>query len=271
MSTVTATRADWAAWHESVENDRRGSYGSLAATALHWLEATPRRLPDLPGEWFVVEGQPVVKLDPGEQLVWPDGTVRSGIVRFDSIPLDHSVFPRWGEVTIEVGERASELIVRPRRPDNPARHTYGGTDTFPYDPRYVVTAGFEPLHGIESVTESVASRIRHRIRVAGIARFAIGDTVVRATIFHHKDGERYRLLFRDRTGGTTTYKASRSLNIDPDSGGSPHELELDFNRTWNLPCAYSPFWTCALPPVENSLPVRIEAGELAPGLRASEL
>lgn len=271
MSALTAAPAEWVRWHEQVEEDRAGEFGSLAASALHWLEPAPRRPPELPGEWFVVEGRPVVKLDPGEELVWPDGSVSSGIVRFDGIPLDHSVFPRWRNIVIEVGERASELIVRPRRPDNSARLAYQGTDTFPYDPEFVVTAEFEPRTGIESVTESVASRIRHRIRVAGIARFEVGGAVVRATIFHHKDGVNFRLLFRDRTGGITTYRASRNLIIDPQSGNSPYELVLDFNRTWNLPCAYSPYWTCALPPAENSLPVRVEAGELAPGLSAKRL
>ena len=40
---------------------------------------------------------------------------------------------------------------------------------------------------------------------------------------------------------------------------------LDFNRATNLPCAYTQFATCPLPPAENRLPVAVEAGEQIPG------
>ncbi|WUJ07347.1 DUF1684 domain-containing protein [Actinoplanes sp. NBC_00393] len=39
---------------------------------------------------------------------------------------------------------------------------------------------------------------------------------------------------------------------------------LDFNRATNLPCAYTEFATCPLPPAGNRLPVAIEAGEQKP-------
>jgi uncharacterized protein (DUF1684 family) len=36
---------------------------------------------------------------------------------------------------------------------------------------------------------------------------------------------------------------------------------LDFNKAYNPPCAFTPYATCPLPPQENRLAVRIEAGE----------
>jgi uncharacterized protein (DUF1684 family) len=36
---------------------------------------------------------------------------------------------------------------------------------------------------------------------------------------------------------------------------------LDFNKSYNPPCAFTPYATCPLPPQENRLAVRIEAGE----------
>lgn len=261
--TATSAVAAWRAWHEELEADRTAPHGSLAATALHWLDETPTRLDDLPGVWRLDGGVPVVELDDGDALILDDDP-RTGTVHFDGIPLDNSVLARWGEVAIEVGERAGELLVRPRRPDAAARAGYPGTETFDYDPAYVVTAAFEPSPGAEIETGSVIDKLRHQIRVAGIARFEIGGTAVTATVFHHKNGEDYRVLFRDQTGGELTYPASRNLIIDPASGSHDGELVLDFNRTWNLPCAYAPFWTCALPPPENTFPVRIEAGELRP-------
>jgi uncharacterized protein (DUF1684 family) len=42
------------------------------------------------------------------------------------------------------------------------------------------------------------------------------------------------------------------------SGG---QVVLDFNKAYNPPCAFTPYATCPLPPAENRLAVRIEAGE----------
>jgi uncharacterized protein (DUF1684 family) len=39
---------------------------------------------------------------------------------------------------------------------------------------------------------------------------------------------------------------------------------IDFNRATNLPCAYTDFATCPLPPVENRLTIAVEAGEKIP-------
>ena len=41
-------------------------------------------------------------------------------------------------------------------------------------------------------------------------------------------------------------------------------VELDFNRAYNPPCAFTPFATCPLAPATNSLPLEMLAGELLP-------
>jgi hypothetical protein len=75
-------------------------------------------------------------------------------------------------------------------------------------------------------------------------------------------------LFTDATSGVTTYDACRSLrNASPAVDGSAW---LDFNRAVNLPCAYTVFATCPLPPAENRLPVGIEAGEKTPLSKAGD-
>ena len=64
------------------------------------------------------------------------------------------------------------------------------------------------------------------------------------------------------TSGVTTYAANRSLRVAaPDADG---KVILDFNRATNLPCAYTEFATCPLPPAANRLPVAVEAGEQIP-------
>lgn len=80
------------------------------------------------------------------------------------------------------------------------------------------------------------------------------------TVFRSHDS--LLALFTDQTSGHTTYAANRSLKIaEPGADGT---VRLDFNRAGNLPCAYTDYATCPLPPAENRLPVAIEAGEQIP-------
>jgi uncharacterized protein (DUF1684 family) len=65
-------------------------------------------------------------------------------------------------------------------------------------------------------------------------------------------------LFRDQTSAKETYGAGRFLySALPQNG----QVVLDFNKAHNPPCAFTAYATCPLPPPENRLAVRIEAGE----------
>jgi len=74
-----------------------------------------------------------------------------------------------------------------------------------------------------------------------------------------EDEENFWFIFRDQTSGDETYPAARFLYTGrPDANG---KVTLDFNRAENPPCAFNPYATCPLPPPENRLQVRVEAGE----------
>ena len=81
-------------------------------------------------------------------------------------------------------------------------------------------------------------------------------------------GKRLAVWFKDPTNGSTTYRGYRSVTpklgaaaVDADGVIEDGEwIVLDFNFSYNPPCAYSSFTTCPLPPPENRLPVAIEAG-----------
>jgi hypothetical protein len=66
-------------------------------------------------------------------------------------------------------------------------------------------------------------------------------------------------IFRDQTAGKETYPSGRFLYTHLPRDG---KVELDFNKAENPPCAFTPYATCPLPPKQNVLAVRIEAGEL---------
>ena len=66
------------------------------------------------------------------------------------------------------------------------------------------------------------------------------------------------LIFKDETSGETTYGAGRYMYPKILDDGS---VDLNFNRAYNPPCAYTPYATCPLAPEQNFLKTAIEAGE----------
>jgi len=72
------------------------------------------------------------------------------------------------------------------------------------------------------------------------------------------DGDLF-IIFGDRTNGNQTYGGGRFLTVKkPDSKG---QTIIDFNRSYNPPCVFTPFATCPLPPLKNKLPIAVKAGE----------
>lgn len=65
--------------------------------------------------------------------------------------------------------------------------------------------------------------------------------------------------FTDLTNGHGSYHGGRylDLRIPPSNTAA---VVLDFNRAYNPSCAYSAGYACPIPPVENQLPLAIEAG-----------
>ena len=51
---------------------------------------------------------------------------------------------------------------------------------------------------------------------------------------------------------------ARFLDAEPPVNG---KVVLDFNQAINPPCAFTPFATCPLPPYQNRLKLKVEAGE----------
>jgi uncharacterized protein (DUF1684 family) len=104
--------------------------------------------------------------------------------------------------------------------------------------------------------------LQHVYDAPGRIRFRIEDRTLGLTAFNGHTPGSLMVLFTDATSGVTTYPANRALHID--APGPDGTVVLDFNRATNLPCAYTDFATCPLPPAENRLPVAIEAGEKIP-------
>jgi uncharacterized protein (DUF1684 family) len=254
--------ADWDAWHKKHQDRLAAPDGFLAITSINWLTETPARFPDAPGEWSADDSGVTVTLAPGEELTL-DGTRITGRHDFGRIPERGGVFPADAAGVYEVAKRGGNDILRPRHPDHPLRAGFQGTPAYAPDPRWSLRGRYRPFAEPRDVTVgSVVEGLQHVYAAPGAVEFEVDGQPFALTAFNGYTPGSLHILFTDATSGVTTYPANRSLQVAaPDSDGT---VVLDFNRATNLPCAYTEFATCPLPPAENRLPVAVEAGEQIP-------
>ena len=96
----------------------------------------------------------------------------------------------------------------------------------------------------------------------GELHFKIDDTDFKLDVFQNiepKAGyENYLFLpFTDLTSGNGSYGGGRYIDLFVTDGNS---LILDFNKSYNPSCAYNPNYSCPIPPEQNDLKIKIEAG-----------
>jgi uncharacterized protein (DUF1684 family) len=254
--------ADWDVWHKQHQDRLAAPDGFLAITSINWLTETSARFPDAPGEWTADDSGVTVELAPGEELTL-DGARIAGRHSFGRIPERGGVFPADAAGVYEVARRGGNDILRPRHPDAPLLARFRGTPAYTPDPRWVIRGRYRPFDEPRDVTVgSVVDGLRHVYAAPGVVDFEIAGQQLALTAFNGHAPGRLLILFTDATSGVTTYAANRALQVAaPDADGT---VILDSNRAANLPCAYTQFATCPLPPAGNRLPVAVEAGEQIP-------
>ena len=140
--------------------------------------------------------------------------------------------------------------------DHELRHDFDGLDYFPPNPTLVFRLPVQPGDEAE-VTVGTSDGAQRTYRRAGTVSFEVNGEPARLTLYATGHSG-YFVPFRDATSGAQSYGAGRYLDIEPNDDGT---VTVDFNYAYNPTCAYNEAYSCPLPPPENWLRVRIEAGE----------
>lgn len=163
-----------------------------------------------------------------------------------------------GSISFLVIKRGGKLGVRVKDSSSPVLKSFTGLKYFPVNPglhfqaKFIPDSKKVPILNVLGQTEMEES--------PGIAEFTY-----QGQQFHLRpvyEGDTLFFLFRDPTNKTETYQAGRMLNTPLPVNG---QVDLDFNRAYNPPCTFTPYATCPLPPKENTLTFRVEAGEMRYG------
>jgi uncharacterized protein (DUF1684 family) len=152
----------------------------------------------------------------------------------------------------------------PLEPEQRARFT--ALDYFPENPALAVEQALDtdgPGIGEHLTLATSDGQPKEFVR-AGRISLTIDGEVVKLAVFKDVERGRYFLPFRDGTAGVETYPVGRYLDPQARPDG---KLVVDFNYAYNPYCAYGEGWSCPIPPRENIIKARIEAGEKAFPLR----
>ena len=141
---------------------------------------------------------------------------------------------------------------------------FTGLEFYPINEKYIVKANFiRTPDEIPFSMPTTTSRLPEYVKY-GEAHFTLEGkdfvlTLFKSTQPYDEPGyDDYLFLpFTDLTSGDGSYGGGRYLDQRIPEGDT---LIIDFNKAYNPYCAYNARYSCPIPPKENDISVRIEAG-----------
>ncbi|MBT0608260.1 DUF1684 domain-containing protein [Aequorivita echinoideorum] len=141
---------------------------------------------------------------------------------------------------------------------------FKGLEFYPISEKYIVEAEFVRTPGEKPfLMQTTTSRKPEYVKY-GEAHFDINGQKLKLNLYksiepYDEPGyEDYLFLpFTDFTSGDGSYGGGRFIDLKIPEGET---IVIDFNTAYNPYCAYNHRYSCPIPPAENDLEVRIEAG-----------
>jgi uncharacterized protein (DUF1684 family) len=155
-------------------------------------------------------------------------------------------------------ERSGRHYVRLKDRESKILKEFTGIDRFPVDTKWRIEGHFELYDPQKTITVPNALGFETEEECYGIIVFEMNGKVHRLEPMGKPTGTLF-IVYGDETNGVETYGGGRFLTAGPPEPDG--KIIIDFNKSYNPPCAFTPYATCPLPHTYNILEARIEAGE----------
>ncbi|MBV9508580.1 MAG: DUF1684 domain-containing protein [Acidobacteriia bacterium] len=247
-------QSEIAKWRQEREAGLRSDGGWLTVAGLFWLHEGINNFGTAANNDIVLPAGPrsAGRFELHNRKV----TVTLGGSKRDLRP-DTEDVASVGRLSLYVIDRSGRYGIRMKDPESQFLRDFHGLDYFALKDEYRIAANFVvdrrkiPITNILGQTEPEDS--------PGYVQFTLrGHQYRLRPVSEDPTSQDLFFIFRDLTSGKETYGAGRFLEAAAPKDG---KVILDFNKAYNPPCAFTPYATCPLPPPENRLAVRIEAGE----------
>jgi hypothetical protein len=272
-----AYRAEVLKWRAEREARLTAEGGWLTVAGLFWLEdgdnrfgtdpagdivLPPGSAPQKAGSFELKDGRVVVALRP-EARATIGGKPASFVSTMRPDTAGAPDVLEMGALSMHVIRRGDRYGIRLKDRDAAARKAFTGLKWFEVKEDYRVEARWVEYPQPKPIKVPNVLGYSEAMPSPGYAEFTLGGKVVRVDgVLEDPRADELFFIVRDQTSGRETYGAGRFLYADLPKEG---KVLLDFNKAYNPPCAFTPYATCPLPPPQNWMPVRVEAGEMAYG------
>lgn len=135
---------------------------------------------------------------------------------------------------------------------------------FPVDLKFRVNAKLIVTKNEKEFKMKTSSEKEKNYIKYGEVHFNIKDKAYKLNVYQSLDlikQDNYKdylfIPFTDLTNGESSYGGGRYMDYRIPSGDT---LTIDFNQAYNPYCAYSTGYSCPIPPKENFLDLKVEAG-----------
>ena len=259
-------------WREQREARLKANGGWLTVAGLYWLKdgenrfgadpscevvLPPGSAPAVAGVIVFHDGKTTVKVEPGVTVTAGGKPVATMDLKDESTGSPDVL--TLGPLMMHVIKRGDRYAIRLKDMNSRFRKEFTGLHWFPIKESYRVTARWEPHDPPRQIAVPTILGTTEMMPSPGRAVFTInGQELKLDPVLEEPDSTELFIIFKDLTSGKETYPAGRFLYAETPTDGV---LVLDFNKAYNPPCAFTPYATCPLPPEQNRLPVRIDAGE----------
>jgi len=236
-------------------NEGENKFGSDAKNAV----VLPKdKAAALAGSFFLEQGHVRLAARPGTEIT-ADGKPVTMLDLKDDNDDSGPTMLKLGSLIINIVKRSERIGVRVKDSASRTRREFKGLEYYPIDAKWRLAARVEPYEPPKIIPiTNVLGMTDDEVSPGAIA-FEVDGKTYRIDPILEKGETDWFVMIADETTGRETYGAGRYLYISPpDASG---KVVLDFNKAYSPPCAFTNFATCPLPPKQNHLPFRIEAGE----------
>jgi uncharacterized protein (DUF1684 family) len=270
METIKEFEADVTKWREERTDWFRNNEKSwLGLAGLFWLKegnnsfgsdpkcnfVLPPTAPKKAGIFVFNKGEVTVKTELNVKITCNNGELPRRPLLDDKN--DKPDYLQLANFIFVVLKRGSSTLIRVWDIDHPLRKAFSGLNFFPYNPECRIVAKYSGYAPFKTVRQEDIIGETHDANMIGYATFEWQGRQYRLDGEDGGGGSLF-IAFKDKTNADTSYAGGRYLLSEKIENG---QVVLDFNKAYNMACAYTLFATCDLSTPENRLPIAIEAGE----------
>lgn len=270
-----AHAADVEAWRQYRYN-LLAEEGWLLLVGLEWLEPGDNTFGAAPDNDVVLAGEGVPRrvgvLRVQDSTVTMRVEAGRGVKHGDSLVTEIVMQPgSWASGTVatlgslnwHVIRRGGAFALRVRDSLTPSFTEFDSIPAFPLNPAWRLAARFDRYNPPDTIRVPSILGTVNDTPSPGAAVFRVDGRTYRLDVLGDPADSSFWIQFGDETNAIDTYGGGRYIWIDVPPGRD--EFVIDFNKSYNPPCVFTAFATCPLPPRQNRLPLRIEAGERSYG------